>query len=142
MLVRSPQLLASGTASINMTPMIDVVFLLIIFFLVSSHLAKQENQVQLDLPEASSALDDQVPRDTVVVNILKTGTWQVGGVQVDEQGLTTRFRQRLMVAPEPPRLKIRTDEKVAYDRIEPILRIASTVGIGDIVFSVYEDRGS
>ncbi|MCA9180756.1 MAG: biopolymer transporter ExbD, partial [Planctomycetales bacterium] len=45
--MRTPKLLAAGSASINMTPMIDVVFLLIIFFLVSSHLAKQENQVEL-----------------------------------------------------------------------------------------------
>ena len=37
-----------------MTPMIDVTFLLIIFFLVSSHLAQQELQVDLELPAAAS----------------------------------------------------------------------------------------
>ena len=38
----------------NMTPLIDVVFLLIIFFLVSSQLARQEANIELELPEAST----------------------------------------------------------------------------------------
>ncbi len=41
-----------------MTPMIDVTFLLIIFFLVSSHLAKQENFLKLDLPTAAAGAVD------------------------------------------------------------------------------------
>ncbi len=139
--MRSPRLLASGTASINMTPMIDVVFLLIIFFLVSSHLAKQENSVALELPEAASGLDDSVNRDTLVVNVLPTGRWQIGGVDVDEQAIPAGFRRRIIASAEPIRLKIRTDRNVPYKRIEPLLRMASTAGIGDIVFSVYEDPG-
>ena len=74
--MKTPQLLASGGTLINMTPMIDVVFLLIIFFLVSSHMAKQEQNVQLDLPKAQSGLADVTDRDTLVVNILATGGWR------------------------------------------------------------------
>lgn len=122
--------------------MIDVVFLLIIFFLVSSHLAKQENHVELQLPEASSAVDDDVERETLVINILKTGVWQVGGAELNEESLINAIRERQSAAQEPLRLKIRTDEVVPYARIEPVLRQASLAGIGDIVFSVYEDRGS
>ena len=44
----------------NMTPMIDVVFLLIIFFLVSSHLQKQEAHAELDLPTAETG-DENTP---------------------------------------------------------------------------------
>ncbi len=138
--MRSPQLSAMGTASINMTPMIDVVFLLIIFFLVSSHLAKQENRIPLKLPLAGSGLDDEVVRETVVVNVLESGVWQLAGVDVTEPEIQIRLRQRQAVAAEPLRLRIRTDENVAYQRIEPILSAASEAGIGDIVFSVVEDR--
>ena len=53
--MRSPTNLGRGSIGFNMTPMIDVVFLLIIFFLVSSHLAQQETQVTVDLPDASSS---------------------------------------------------------------------------------------
>ena len=138
--MKSPQLLAQGSASINMTPMIDVVFLLIIFFLVSSHLAKQENAVRLDLPEAESGLDEQDPRGVIVVNILPDGSWQLGGSGVDETELQAALRQRQDQSDEPVRLKIRTDQSVVYGRIRPVLGAATSAGIGDIVFSVYEDR--
>jgi len=139
--MRTPKLLSAGSASINMTPMIDVVFLLIIFFLVSSHLAKQENQVELALPTAASALDDPATRETLTVNVLASGQWQIAGVNVDERSAPAKLRQRVMQTGEPLRLRIRTDRQVPYARIEPLLREAAEAGIGDIVFSVYQERG-
>lgn len=139
--MRTPKLLATGSASINMTPMIDVVFLLIIFFLVSSHLAKQESHVELALPSARSALDDAAIREALTVNILASGQWQIAGVNVDEQSLPARLRQRVMQTGELVQLRIRTDRQVPYARIEPLLRAAAVAGIGDIVFSVYQERG-
>ena len=121
--------------------MIDVVFLLIIFFLVSSHLAKQENQVELALPTAASALDDPATRETLTVNVLASGQWQIAGVNVDERSAPAKLRQRVMQTGEPLRLRIRTDRQVPYARIEPLLREAAEAGIGDIVFSVYQERG-
>jgi len=136
--MRSPKLLSSGSVSINMTPMIDVVFLLIIFFLVSSHMAKQENLIELDLPTAASGLEDASPRENITVNILANGQWQIAGSSVDEQSLPARLRQRQMSSSQPLQLRIRTDRDVPYERIEPVLRAAAVVGLGDIVFSVYE----
>ena len=69
--MRLPNHLSRGGLGFNMTPMIDVVFLLIIFFLVSSHLARQEVQLDLDLPRAASGL--RTPQDEarrIVVNVL------------------------------------------------------------------------
>lgn len=139
--MRTPRLLSTGSASINMTPMIDVVFLLIIFFLVSSHLAKQENNVELALPNARSGLDDAATRETLTVNILASGQWQIAGASVDEQSLPASLRRRVMQSGELVQLRIRTDRQVPYSRIEPLLRAATAAGIGDIVFSVYQERG-
>jgi biopolymer transport protein ExbD len=139
--MRTPKLLSAGSASVNMTPMIDVVFLLIIFFLVSSHLAKQENQVELALPTAASALDDPATRETLTVNVLPDGQWQIAGVNLDQRSISAKLRQRVMQTGEPLRLRIRTDRQVPYSRIEPLLREAAEAGIGDIVFSVYQERG-
>ena len=66
--------LGRGEIGFNMTPMIDIVFQLIIFFLVSNHLAQREVQVQVNLPDASSGerpAEENVRR--VVVNVLPTG---------------------------------------------------------------------
>ncbi len=121
--------------------MIDVVFLLIIFFLVSSHLAKRENAVRLDLPEAASGLDEETEASLLVVNVLPGGQWQVAGRVMSETQLNTAMATRSEQAGGAgQRLKIRTDRSVTYDRIEPVLRAATRAGIGDIVFSVFEDR--
>jgi biopolymer transport protein ExbD len=135
--MRSPKLIASGTATINMTPMIDIVFLLIIFFLVSSHLSKQENAIELKLPTAQSGLEDPSVRDTVV---LPDGQWMLAGVPVHRAGLESALRRRAALAADALRLKIRTDQSVPYEKIEPILSVAAAQGIGDIVFSVYGER--
>lgn len=120
--------------------MIDVVFLLIIFFLVSSHLAKQENTIPLQLPSASSGLENSSDRLSVVVNVLQDGSWMVGGATVQQAGLDKALRSRLMASEQPLQLRIRTDQDITYDRIEPILKTAAQLGIGDIVFSVFERR--
>lgn len=121
-----------------MTPMIDVVFLLIIFFLVSSHLAKQENSIPLDLPLADAFVSDETNGSIVVVNILADGTWQLGPAELDESELISALNKRSIGSPDGLRLKIRTDKSVEYARIEPVLRAAAKAGIGDIVFSVFE----
>jgi biopolymer transport protein ExbD len=140
--VRSPKLIATGTAKISMTPMIDVVFLLIIFFLVSSHLAQQESQIPLDLPIAESGLDELVDRDTIVVHVLPDGSWKMSGSTVPLEELESNLRSRLLDAERPVQLRIRTDRNVPYERIEPVLGAAAKVGLGDVVFSVIGDRSS
>lgn len=125
-----------------MTPMIDVVFLLIIFFLVSSHLAKRENSIPLDLPEASATVDDDSNVATIVVNVLSTGQWQVAGINVDSEALRSILVQRSVETVDALRLKIRTDSQVPYSEISPILSAAAQAGIGDIVFSVFQPSKS
>ena len=51
------------------------------------------------------------------------------------------MRGRLMASDQPLQLRIRTDQTVPYERLEPILRSAAQLGIADVVFSVFEERG-
>lgn len=120
--------------------MIDVVFLLIIFFLVSSHLARQENLVPLELPTAASGLDELSERETVIVHVLPDGTWILGGTQVTLPALESTIQRRIQASERPLQLRIRTDRTVAYEKLEPILGVAVRLGVGDVVFSVYGDR--
>ena len=72
--------------------MIDVVFLLIIFFLVSSHLAKQEAQMPLPLPTAESGqeiIDEQLP--SVVVNVEADGSLILAGRRIPPDQLQERL---------------------------------------------------
>jgi biopolymer transport protein ExbD len=130
-----------------MTPMIDVVFLLIIFFLVSSHLAKQEGQLELPLPEAESGsqlTDDGSPR--AVVNVLADGTLLLAGSHVTPLELEQRLgfeQQRIRQARGAGaniEVRIRGDRRVPYRFVEPIMLAAFRQDISDVTFAVYRSE--
>jgi biopolymer transport protein ExbD len=121
----------------NMTPMIDVVFLLIIFFLVSSHLAKQESQMELPLPVAVSG---DLPTPTQVrrltLNVLGTGEMRLSGRRI----VSTELQSRLAEARERSgeiEVRIRGDRGVAYRHIEPLMLACARAGIWNVTFGVH-----
>jgi biopolymer transport protein ExbD len=143
--MRTPSNLSRGSVGFNMTPMIDVVFLLIIFFLVSSHLARQETQLDLELPEARSgqrAQEDEVRR--VVVNVLPEprpeGRIQVGGELMDADRLAELVRLESQKAAGRLEVRIRTDRRVPYGAIEPILLACQRGGVWNVAFAVVASR--
>lgn len=134
--MRAPSNLARGGLGFNMTPMIDVAFLLIVFFLVSSHLAQQEVQLELDLPGAESgrrAVDDETRR--VVVNVLNDGQIMTAGRVVDQAELN-RIIQFENSREEELEVRIRADRKVAYEYVEPIMVACAKSGVWKVTFSV------
>jgi biopolymer transport protein ExbD len=133
--------LRRGAVSFNMTPMIDVVFLLIIFFLVSSHLAKQETQMELDLPIADSSTKpggQETPRMTI--NVLDDGSLLLAGRRVRPGDLQQRFREKLAGAGEHLEVRIRSDRGVAYRDVEPVLLACARAGIWNVTFAVYRSE--
>ena len=124
-----------------MTPMIDVVFLLIIFFLVSSHLAKQESQVELKLPVAESGDEDtrqDIPR--VTVNVKPDGSIWVQGRSVAKNELTPLFKAALAVDKNQSiEVRIRGSRLASWSSVEPIMLACTTAGIWNVTYAVYRD---
>jgi biopolymer transport protein ExbD len=136
--MRAPNNLRSGSLGFNMTPMIDVVFLLIIFFLVSSHLAKQEAQMPLPLPTAESGKasgDEDAPRLTI--NVLLDGQLMLAGRHIQPQELQSRLADRLSNEGPGLQVRIRSDRNAPYRFVEPIMLACARAGIWDVSFSVY-----
>ena len=65
---------------VNLTPLIDVVFLLLIFFMVSTTFTR-ETHLSIDLPEAGSAADP-VADQTLEVSITREGNYAINGVSL------------------------------------------------------------
>lgn len=79
--------------TINLTPMIDVVFLLLIFFLAATTFAREEVELDLRLPEAKTGQPSGAGRQ-LIVNVLADGRLSVDGREVSMEAL----RQKLTAA--------------------------------------------
>jgi biopolymer transport protein ExbD len=139
--MRTPSNLARGSVGFNMTPMIDVVFLLIIFFLVSSHLARQEVQTELDLPTARSGQrpsEDQVRR--VVVNVLPEagpeGRFMVSGKRMPSREVARMIGFESGRSEGRLEVRIRTDRSVPYQAVEPVMVACAKAGVWKVTFAV------
>jgi biopolymer transport protein ExbD len=136
--MRVPNQWRSGQVGFNMTPMIDVVFLLIIFFLVSSHLARQEAQLPLPLPTAESgSTPDEMTQRRLTVNVLSDGSVLLAGKPVPAGQLQRRLQQAVLERGGDLEVRVRGDRSVPYRAVEPILLACAKSGIWNVAFAVY-----
>ena len=134
--MRLPKYQDRGSLEFNMTPMIDVTFQVIIFFLVSSHLAQQEIQVNVDLPTASSGdeMKDESGR-RMTVNLLADGRLLLAGEAIDAEELGRRLGLERRTNPQFE-LRIRSDRQVEYGRVKPLLRQCLLNDVWKVTFAV------
>ena len=136
--MRVPHHRHRGGVSFNMTPMIDVTFLLIVFFLVSSHLARQEVQLELNLPRARSGQRPDEAARRIVVNVLPQGEIRTGGRTVDGRQLERIFQVERREAGDELEIRIRSDRDVPYRFVEPIMIAAARAGVWKVTFAVVQ----
>jgi biopolymer transport protein ExbD len=127
------------SAGANMTPMIDVVFLLIIFFLVSSHLARQENRLPLELPLAAEFDSVDPEKAPLTISVDEQARLRVGGNVIDVPTLRQILADWSDRFGSDAAIRIRTDGSVQYQYVEPVLREAALAGVTDAAIAVRED---
>ncbi|MFT5301192.1 MAG: biopolymer transport protein ExbD [Mariniblastus sp.] len=135
-----PQHKSNRKYGFNMTPMIDVVFLLIIFFLVSSHLARQESQMDLELPIAVSGQDDvdlETPR--ITINVKTDGSLWLAGRPVAKEQLKERFIDARDKQGDDIEVRIRGSRSAPYSTVEPIMLACTGAKIWNVTYAVYRE---
>lgn len=126
-------------AAFNMTPMIDVVFLLIIFFLVSSHLASREARMELELPDATSG-DPAKPDDRpLIINIDQNGDIWLAGNQLSPPDLAERLRRSVDESPDVT-VRIRGDRRTRYAAVQPVLAACGVAGVAEVDVAVRSEE--
>jgi biopolymer transport protein ExbD len=121
----------------NITPLIDVVFLLIIFFLVASHFIRNETVGQVELPLATQGHDEEESASRLVVTVLPDGELLFGVTSITPEEFEQRLQ--LLIAKHgtgPTELRIRADRSVLYSRVEPLLLTAARNGVTRVRFAV------
>ncbi len=140
--MRLPSRSTRGVVGFNMTPMIDVVFLLLIFFMVSRHLARRESRIPVELPVAASGQDDLAnPTPRVTLTIKSDGRVLLSGEPFDIENLAERLSAQRGQMGDEMELRIRGDRRVPYRVVEPILEAAARAGVWNVNFAVVEREG-
>lgn len=121
----------------NMTPMIDVVFLLIIFFLVSSQLVQREQRLTVALPVASTGQQDR-SSDSVrmTITVQPDGRIWQAGEWLSSDEFAQRLQQRRDQLGDQLELRIRCDRNTAYRHVGPILTQAARLQVWRVAFAV------
>ncbi len=129
MRIRNPE--DEGHTPINLMPLIDMVFLLLIFFLVATSFAQEERDQRVKLPITSSPKPLSAPPRQVIINILADGTTKVGARVYDRDKLTNLLSR--VARNEPDRMVlIRADERSIHKYFAGVASLCKKVGINEV----------
>jgi len=120
----------------QLAPMIDMTFLLLVFFMVTTKISKEQIKVDIKLPTASNAV---IPHDLTnrdIISIDGNGDYWVAQRQVDKKELTEYLKQRFINYP-PLKIYVRADQNTPGRKIKEFMRIASEAGAINVVFGTY-----
>ena len=121
---------------IDMAPMIDMVFLLLIFFMVASVVVT--DKVKVSLPESKSAKVPEDIKGRIVLSVDANDQIYVGMVQVTIDELKEFIGAELDLDPNI-RLMIRADERVEYGTCKEIMIACGEVGATDLIYATFEE---
>tara|TARA_B100000965_G_C19353612_1_gene652905 strand:+ start:346 stop:756 length:411 start_codon:yes stop_codon:yes gene_type:complete len=109
----------------NMSSMTDVVFLLLIFFMIASTLAKQLNTIDVKLPQAEGKTEN---RNTVAVTITNSNQFYLNADRVSKRNLEQNLISALTDM-KTTSIVLRTEKKVAIDQVVYVMNIANKNGV-------------
>lgn len=118
-------------SEINMTPLVDVMLVLLIIFIITMPVINQA--VKLELPQANSQPSDQKPRH-INLAIDAQGTLYWDKQIVTPENLSVRLEGAAQETPQPE-INLRADAKVPYDHVAKFLAAAQTAGMSKIAFA-------
>ena len=119
---------------IQLAPLVDVLLLLLIFFLLTWNAARNENELDVKVPKASAAKERSAPIGDVVVNVKADGNVVVNRRTLTGPDLTTLLKGLVQLNADQAVI-IRGDEAGAYKNIVSVLNICSEAGVTNVAFA-------
>lgn len=122
-----------------MAPMIDMVFLLLVFFMCVSHLSDPAQAFDIDLPQAGTR-PDQATDDalTPTVFVLADATVCFGGIPSDPDALTAGLSPLAQSNPSL-RVRIKADRHTPWSTIQPVVDAVTNAGITRLLITSIEE---
>lgn len=138
-----PVTINKGTAlsSLSMTPLIDIVFLLLIFFLVTTRFSEEDHELEVMLPTASEAKPLVVKPKEIFINIDSEGAYFVGNEQTDLEKMKAVLAEADVNNPTGQTVVIRADKRCHWDSVVAAINACQQAGIHDIRPTTSGDGG-
>ncbi|MDB5779863.1 MAG: outer rane transport energization protein ExbD [Polaromonas sp.] len=115
---------------INMTPLVDVMLVLLIIFIITVPVMK--HSVNIDLPRATNE-QQLVKPETVRLSVDAEGSYYVNDARIADEDLAPRLKAAAAQNPQPD-LHIRGDKAVRYERVAQAMAAAQQAGLRKIGF--------
>ena len=119
---------------IQLAPLVDVLLLLLLFFLMTWNAARNENELDVKVPKASAAKEKTAPIGDVIVNVKSDGNVVVNRRTLSAVELTDLLKNLVQLNVEQA-VVIRGDEAGAYKNIVSVLNICSEAGVTNVAFA-------
>ena len=134
-----------GKRRIDMTPMIDCVFQLLLFFLVASHFEEQarvtgEGALDADLPSVATAMPMVMKPREIIVNVDRSGVYFLDGQRHSEQQLAGRFKRAQTDNPGTVSVVIRGDEGADWKYVARAMSLCNQAKIRDYRVAVIPEE--
>jgi len=117
---------------INITPMVDVILVLLVIFMVTANFLKKES-ININLPKVQAA--DPNVSQSVQVAITRDGKILLEGQETTEEKLVDNLQRDLKFRPNM-RLTLSADEKLAYGTIMKLMGVIRKAGVSRVALSV------
>jgi len=121
----------------QLAPMIDMTFLLLIFFMVTTKISKEQIKEEVKLPVASNAVIPEDVSNRDIISIDAQGRYFIGQEISDKKRLAEYLKKRFENTP-PLRLYIRADQKTSGTKIKEVMKMAADAGAVDVIFGSYQ----
>ncbi|ODS78211.1 MAG: biopolymer transporter ExbD [Acidovorax sp. SCN 65-28] len=115
---------------INMTPLVDVMLVLLIIFIIT--VPVMQHSVSVDLPQASVQPEDVKPQ-TLRLSVRADGSYALDGAAIDDAALELRLQAAGLQEPAPE-LHLSGDKNVRYERVAQAMAMAQRAGVRKIGF--------
>jgi biopolymer transport protein ExbD len=120
----------ASSPNIDLTPVIDMVFLLLIFFLVTTTYHQVEREMQIALPEAESSAPISVALRELVINVSDDGAVYIAGQQHSLDELRALVSSAVEANPKQ-KVSVRGDRNATYGDVAQVLDICKGAGIAE-----------
>ncbi|RTL52760.1 MAG: biopolymer transporter ExbD [Rhodocyclaceae bacterium] len=114
--------------SINVTPMLDLAYVLLVIFIIMTTASVQGLSINLPKPSNKPSLEK---KDVKVIQVLPDGSLHLNGAGVTADELEAQLRAAKAKDPEVP-VVLKGDARVPYERVVAVLDLTGRIGIGSV----------